>query len=206
MDVAGSLVAMVVLLPILVLTAMFILLFSRGPIFFKQQRAGFLGRPFTMWKFRTMKTDTDSCLHQAYVGEMIGSDVPSTKLDDSYELIPCGAWLRTLCIDELPQLINVLRGDMSLVGPRPDVIPYEDYSAWQRRRFEALPGMTGLWQVSGKNLMTFAEMIELDITYVQQRSFWLDTRILLMTLPAILREYAQKETDGSQEEEVLFRK
>jgi lipopolysaccharide/colanic/teichoic acid biosynthesis glycosyltransferase len=186
MDLAGSLAGLLVLAPFLLLTGCVIRLVSPGPALFRQQRVGVRGEPFTIWKFRTMRADTDSRRHQEYVAGMVGAEVPLKKLDDRHQLIPLGGLLRALCIDELPQLVNVLRGEMSLVGPRPDVIPYELYQPWQRRRFEVLPGITGLWQVSGKNQTTFAEMIHLDVQYVEQRSFWLDASILLMTVPTVI--------------------
>lgn len=185
-DVVGALVGLTLLSPLLLLIACVIRFVSPGPAIFRQQRIGLQGRPFTIWKFRTMSVSTDATLHQAYVADMVGSDVPAKKLDVRSELIPLGGWLRTLCLDELPQLVNVLRGEMSLVGPRPDVVPYERYESWQRRRFEVLPGITGLWQVNGKNGTTFNEMIRLDVDYVERRSFWLDMRILLMTVPVVV--------------------
>jgi lipopolysaccharide/colanic/teichoic acid biosynthesis glycosyltransferase len=110
---------------------------------------------------------------------------PLEKLDHQLEIIPGGALLRNFGIDELPQLINVLKGEMSLVGPRPDVVPFEHYERWHRRRFDVLPGITGLWQVCGKNRTTFAQMMRLDAAYVRRRSFWLDVSILLWTIPAL---------------------
>ena len=188
LDIAGALTALVLLSPVFVITAMVVRLVSPGPVIFKQQRVGRHGRPFMIWKFRTLHVGADSGRHEAYVADLVGSDQVLEKLNRTAELIPLGRWLRALCIDELPQLFNVLCGQMSLVGPRPDVLPYEAYHPWQRQRFEVLPGLTGLWQVSGKNRTTFTEMIRLDITYVEQCSLWLDLRVLLMTLPAIVRQ------------------
>jgi lipopolysaccharide/colanic/teichoic acid biosynthesis glycosyltransferase len=116
----------------------------------------------------------------------MASDAPLRKIDGELAIIRGGAMLRKLGLDELPQLINVLKGEMSLVGPRPDVLPMESYQSWQRDRFHVLPGITGLWQVSGKNHTTFSQMIRLDIAYVRQRSPWLDLVILLKTIPAVL--------------------
>jgi lipopolysaccharide/colanic/teichoic acid biosynthesis glycosyltransferase len=124
--------------------------------------------------------------------ELARTDGLLCKPQITRQLIPLGGLLRTLAIDELPQLINVLLGEMSLVGPRPDVIPPEHYSPDDRRRFDVLPGMTGLWQVSGKNSTTFAEMIRLELQYVAQRSLWLDVKILLKTVPAILSELVKR--------------
>lgn len=188
MDVAGASAALLLLSPIFLATTCLIRLLSPGPAIFKQQRVGLRGRPFTIWKFRTMRIDADSRIHRQHVAELARSDSQLVKLDTRSDLIPLGGVLRTLCIDELPQLVNVLRGEMSLVGPRPDVIARQDYEPPQRRRLEAVPGMTGLWQVRGKNRTTFREMIELDVQYVDRRSLWLDCVILLVTVPAILRE------------------
>ena len=164
---------------------------SRGPVFFRQRRIGRGGREFTCYKFRTMRANADTTSHRGYATQLIKSDAPMTKLDAQRDprLIPLGAALRAVGFDELPQLINVLRGEMSIVGPRP-CLPYEYdlYEPWQRRRFEAVPGLTGLWQVSGKNRTTFSQMVQLDIEYAERTSLWLDLRIILLTLPALLRQ------------------
>jgi lipopolysaccharide/colanic/teichoic acid biosynthesis glycosyltransferase len=139
-----------------------------------------------LWKFRTIKTDAAPTQHQIHVAGLMASDAPLRKIDGELAIIRGGAMLRKLGLDELPQLINVLKGEMSLVGPRPDVLPMESYQSWQRDRFHVLPGITGLWQVSGKNHTTFSQMIRLDIAYVRQRSPWLDLVILLKTIPAVL--------------------
>lgn len=160
---------------------------SPGPIFFRQQRIGFQGRPFTMWKFRTMKADVSCRRHREYVEKLAATDGVLSKLSTECQLIPSGGVLRKLAIDEVPQLINVLRGEMSLVGPRPDVLPCDAYQDAHRRRFDVVPGMTGLWQVAGGNGATFTKMIQLDLEYVERRSFWLDAKILLGTVPAVVR-------------------
>jgi lipopolysaccharide/colanic/teichoic acid biosynthesis glycosyltransferase len=161
---------------------------SRGPVLFRQRRVGYKGRMFTCYKFRTMQVDADSESHRGHTRLLIRSDVPMTKLDARSDprLIPFGAALRATGLDELPQIINIIRGEMSIVGPRP-CIPYEYelYEPWQRRRFDAVPGVTGLWQVSGKNRTTFDQMIRLDIEYAERSSLWLDLKILLKTLPAL---------------------
>jgi exopolysaccharide production protein ExoY len=161
---------------------------SRGPVFFRQKRVGYKGRTFTCYKFRTMHVGADTACHQGHTHQLIKSDVPMTKLDARKDprLIPLGSALRATGLDELPQIINVLRGEMSIVGPRP-CIPYEYelYEPWQRRRFDAVPGLTGLWQVSGKNRTTFNQMIRLDIEYAERTSLWLDLKIILKTLPAL---------------------
>ncbi len=184
-DVTASALAMAVLAPLLGLVALWIKLASPGPVFFRQQRVGVGGRPFTMWKFRTIEVSDAADRHSEYVAGLMNSATPAKKIDHELPIIPLGGALRRFGIDELPQLLNVLRGEMSLVGPRPDVIPYDHYPLWQRRRFDVLPGITGLWQVSGKNNTTFAQMINLDIQYVVRRSMWLDLAILLRTIPAM---------------------
>jgi len=173
------------------LIALFVKLFSRGPILFQQDRIGFHGRPFRMVKFRTMKTDADPAQHRDYLKNLIQSDTPMTKMDlkGDPRLILGGALLRATGLDELPQLLNVLRGDMSLVGPRP-CLPYElaSYSPEQKHRFDVLPGLTGWWQVRGKNRTSFTEMIQLDIWYTRNKSPWLDLKIIVLTIPALLAQ------------------
>ncbi len=165
---------------------------SRGPVVFRQLRVGCHGRPFYCLKFRTMRPDADMDLHRNHTRELIRSDAPMTKLDAAGDprLVPFGALLRTAGLDELPQLINVLLGEMSLVGPRP-CLPYEYelYEPWQRQRCNVLPGLTGLWQVSGKNSTTFSEMVRLDIEYSHRSSLALDLKIIAKTLPALWRQY-----------------
>lgn len=161
---------------------------SRGPVLFRQKRVGYKGREFDCYKFRTMHENADTACHRGHTQHLMKSEVPMTKLDarNDPRLIPLGAALRATGLDELPQLINILRGEMSLVGPRP-CIPYEYelYEPWQRARFNAVPGMTGLWQVSGKNRTTFNQMICLDIEYARRSSLWLDLKIIWKTLPAL---------------------
>jgi lipopolysaccharide/colanic/teichoic acid biosynthesis glycosyltransferase len=191
LDIALCLVA----LPFLALIALFIAacmqLVSPGPVFFLQERVGLMGRRFKIYKFRTMRVAADTAVHQQYFSELMGSNAPMTKMDSKGDsrLIP-GGWLIRACgIDELPQLINVLRGEMSLVGPRP-CIPseYEQYTPDQRRRFKAIPGLTGLWQVSGKNRTTFCEMIRLDVEYAENNTFWMDVAIIAKTIPAMVQQ------------------
>ncbi|MDF1536363.1 MAG: sugar transferase [bacterium] len=190
-DVFGSSVLLLAFSPILALVAVYIKIVSPGPVFFRQERVGYLGRPFTMIKFRTMRTGSDNVsVHQDYLKDIIGSgDKAMTKLDTGKDdrLIPLAGLLRRSCIDELPQLINVFRGEMSLVGPRP-CLEYEaeEFAQWQRKRFHTVPGMTGLWQVSGKNRLTFKEMMRLDIRYANRKSAGMDLAISLKTVPAIL--------------------
>ena len=164
---------------------------SKGPVLFKQERVGFLGKRFILYKFRTMIQGADTTAHEKHVGNLIAANGPMTKLDarGDARLIPVGRLLRAAGLDELPQLINVLRGEMSLVGPRP-CLPseYAMFLPWQRERFQTLPGLTGLWQVSGKNRTTFNEMIDFDIQYVRKQSLWVDLKILLKTIPTLMVE------------------
>lgn len=193
-DIAAAAAVLVAASPLMLLTAAWIKLTSPGPVFFKQERVGFMGEVFTMYKFRTMEVKTDSGIHQEYVTDLVNSDRPMAKIDNCHRLIPCGKIIRRLFIDELPQLINVARGQMSLVGPRP-AIPYEvrAYQDWHMRRLLAIPGMTGLWQVSGKNRLTFDEMVRLDIRYAHECSFLMDMKILVKTPLAVISEVRNKQ-------------
>lgn len=188
MDLCGAAAAIILTAPLFLLIAGFIKVVSPGPVFFKQERIGHLGRPFTCLKFRTMHTEASPAIHEDHVLALMTCDAPLKKLDPTDgRIIKGGRILRQAGLDELPQLINVLRGEMSLVGPRPD-LPYsvEHYHQWQGKRVETRPGLTGLWQVSGKNQTTHNEMIRLDISYVKHRSLWLDTMVMLLTVPAII--------------------
>ena len=197
LDILCSLLGLAVSAPIFLGAAILIKLVSPGPVFFKQVRIGRGGRPFLLWKFRTMSVDADTSIHQNHVARLINGSSddretgpkPMTKLDNDPRVIPLGNILRGACIDELPQLINVLRGEMSLVGPRPP-IPYEvrDYLPWQKRRLDAMPGLTGLWQVSGKNKLTFDDMVRLDIQYSRMKSVPMNVKIMLRTPRVILQE------------------
>jgi lipopolysaccharide/colanic/teichoic acid biosynthesis glycosyltransferase len=197
MDIAGALMGLILSFPIFLLVSMIIKTVSPGPVFFKQQRVGYGGKKFMLLKFRTMNVDTDTSAHQQYLSDLISghaeyeaSDKPMTKLDDgNSQIILGGKILRNTYLDELPQLVNVLRGEMSLVGPRPP-IPYEvvEYGLWHIGRFDSWPGMTGLWQVSGKNRLTFREMVRLDIYYGRNLSILTDLKILLMTPLIIISE------------------
>jgi len=191
LDIALIALALPAVLPIWVIVALWVKLSSRGPVLFRQERVGLHGSRFTCFKFRSMRDGADTSVHQDYLAELMHSDCPMTKLDHNGDarLIPLGALLRATGLDELPQLLNVLRGEMSLVGPRP-CLPYEygSYRPWQKRRCEAVPGLTGLWQVSGKNRTTFNEMMQLDIAYVENQSLALDLRIILQTVPALVAQ------------------
>ena len=189
LDVVCILMAAPLVLPVGLLIAAVIKIGSRGPVFFRQERVGYRGRRFLCLKFRTMVVDADTSLHQGHWNQLINSNVPMRKMDlqGDPRLIPGGWLLRVSGLDELPQVINVFRGDMSLVGPRPCIpYEYEKYLTWQLERFNTLPGLTGLWQVSGKNRTTFVEMMHLDIQYVRTKTLWLDLKIIAMTIPALM--------------------
>jgi exopolysaccharide production protein ExoY len=189
LDVTVILLALPLLIPLGLLIVAIIRIVSTGPVLFKQERVGYLGRRFMCLKFRTMFVGVDTATHQGHLNHLMDSDTPMVKMDahGDTRIIPFGVPLRASGLDELPQLINVLRGEMSLVGPRP-CLPYESnkYLPWQRERFNAVPGLTGLWQVSGKNRTTFAEMVRLDIEYARKRSLWLDLKIIFKTVPALI--------------------
>ena len=191
LDIALSLVVLFCAIPLFLAVGAWMLVTSPGPILFKQERIGRHGRRFLCFKFRTMKVGASITGHQQHLQHLIQSNTPMTKMDAKGDkrLIP-GAWLlRASGLDELPQILNVIRGEMSLVGPRP-CLPYEweQFQPWQRARSEALPGLTGLWQVSGKNKTTFEQMIRLDIRYARQNDIWLDLAIMLRTLPALINQ------------------
>jgi exopolysaccharide production protein ExoY len=189
MDVTCILVALPLLSPLLLIVAAIIKAGSKGPILYRQQRVGFRGQQFTCFKFRTMASSADTSIHEEHCQRLIVSDLPMVKMDsqDDSRLAPLGRVLRATGLDELPQLINVFRGEMSLVGPRPCLpCEYDRHFPWQKERFRTLPGITGLWQVSGKNRTTFNEMIRLDIRYDQNKSLWLDVKILFQTIPALI--------------------
>jgi len=188
LDIVGASLCLLVLWPLFLIVAAFIKIASPGPVFFRQKRVGLGGKLFTFIKFRTMKHGNNQGTHQEHIIRRIRAGESLAKLDDyDSRIIPGGKLLRKACIDELPQLFNVLRGDMSLVGPRP-CVPYEarEFLTWHTHRFDAVPGMTGLWQVSGKNKLTFSQMIRLDISYASKMSLINDLAILARTLPAIV--------------------
>ena len=194
LDVTVAGTVLLVLVPVIVVSAIAVRLSSPGPVLFRQRRLGRQMQPFTVLKFRTMRADADSALHRDYVRSLIGTQPPDDAPDNLYKLVidprvtRVGRFLRSWSIDELPQLWNVLRGEMSLVGPRP-VIEYEveQYPDWYLRRFAVKPGLTGLWQVSGRNEKTYEEMVRYDIEYAERRSLWLDLRILARTALVVMR-------------------
>jgi exopolysaccharide production protein ExoY len=188
LDLSCILIGLPCWLIIMIGVALWIKIASPGPIFYRQERVGYRGRHFMMFKFRTMKVNVDTLCHEHYLEWLIQANRPMTKLDASGDsrIIRGGRILRATGLDELPQLFNVLRGEMSLVGPRPCTPnEFQRYQAWQQERFNAPPGLTGYWQVHGKNKTTFCEMVEMDIFYARNMSVRLDLTIMLRTLPAI---------------------
>jgi exopolysaccharide production protein ExoY len=189
LDIVCILLSMPFWLPIMIALAVWIKLASPGPIFFRQERVGYQRKRFMILKFRTMKVNVETQSHERHLEQLIHANRPMTKLDSAGDprIIPGGRILRAMGLDELPQLFNVLRGEMSLVGPRP-CTPHEfgRYQKWQQDRVNAPPGLTGYWQVNGKNKTTFTEMINMDIFYTRNMSFWLDLAIMFKTFPAIL--------------------
>jgi lipopolysaccharide/colanic/teichoic acid biosynthesis glycosyltransferase len=184
LDITCILLALPIWLPLMILLMLVTRIASPGPIFYRQERVGLGGRPFSIWKFRTMKVSAETHTHEHYFHDLMKVDRPMTKLDTFGDprLAPFGRFLRASGLDELPQIFNVLCGDMSLVGPRP-CTPNEfaHYEPWQRERVNGLPGLTGYWQVNGKNKTTFNEMIVLDLFYLEKMSILLDLKIILKT-------------------------
>ena len=199
MDAVGSAVILILCAPLLLIIALAIKLSSKGPVLYRQQRVGQYGQNFTFLKFRSMHTDNDNSVHREYVTKLIAGKAEHKLFDENGEgvykltndkrVTRIGKFLRKTSLDELPQLMNVLKGDMSLVGPRPP-IPYElaAYQTWHRRRvLEVKPGITGLWQVNGRNRIKFDEMVRLDLQYAKSWSPWLDVKILMRTPGAVFR-------------------
>jgi lipopolysaccharide/colanic/teichoic acid biosynthesis glycosyltransferase len=209
LDLAISILALIILFPLIIIVAILIKLDSPGPVFFKQERISIKRKTFkniSYWqqykfrcyKFRTMICDADPSLHQSYIKALINNDAESMaalqgedsqvkKLTRDPRVTRLGKFLRKSSIDEIPQFFNVIKGDMSLVGPRP-AIPYEVemYKPWHYRRLETKPGITGLWQVTARSACDFDEIVRLDILYIDQQSFWQDLKILFRTPIAVL--------------------
>jgi lipopolysaccharide/colanic/teichoic acid biosynthesis glycosyltransferase len=199
LDITCILLALPIWLPLMILLMLVTRLASRGPIFYRQERVGLRGRHFSIWKFRTMKVAAETRTHENYFQELMKVDRPMTKLDayGDPRLAPFGRFLRASGLDELPQIFNVLCGEMSLVGPRP-CTPNEfaHYEPWQRERVNGLPGLTGYWQVNGKNKTTFNEMIVMDLFYVRNVSVFLDLKIMLKTCTAIAGQLTESRLAG----------
>jgi lipopolysaccharide/colanic/teichoic acid biosynthesis glycosyltransferase len=198
MDIIGSALALILCAPFFLVIALAIKGSSKGPVFYRQQRVGRYGKCFTFLKFRSMHVDNDPSVHKAYVLKFIagqeerkpsnGNGKAIYKLTNDERVTRVGAFLRRTSLDEVPQFLNVLKGDMSLVGPRP-AIPYElaAYQTWHRRRvLQVKPGITGLWQVQGRSRIGFDDMVRLDLRYARDCSPWLDLKILLQTPKAVI--------------------
>lgn len=196
LDIVVAALLLTILAPLMVVVAIAIRVTSPGPALFRQTRAGLHQRPFQMLKFRTMREGSSDQAHREYVAQLLHNKAEMVdglyKLGDDPRITQLGCVLRRWSVDELPQLLNVLRGQMSLVGPRP-ALPWEleMFPPSAAARFEVPPGLTGLWQVSGRNRLTMLEGLELDIRYVASRSTWEDLKILAKTLPALLRTGAR---------------
>ncbi len=185
-DIVASILLLIILMPLFMIIMLLIYINSPGPVFYKQIRVGRWGKLFTMWKFRSMYLDADKRLKEIMAeNEMTGGVIFKMKNDP--RIIPIGRFIRKASIDELPQLWNVLKGDMSLVGPRP-ALPSEvnQYSLQDRQRLEVIPGITCIWQVSGRSNIPFPQQVELDTEYIQSQSLLLDLKLLLKTIPAVL--------------------
>jgi lipopolysaccharide/colanic/teichoic acid biosynthesis glycosyltransferase len=198
-DILGSAAALLVFAPFFAAISLIIKLTSKGPVLFRQERMGQYGKPFTVLKFRSMRTDCDSRIHREYVSQFIAGKVegkpagapgagPVFKIQKDPRITPIGQFMRKTSLDEVPQFWNVLRGDMSLVGPRPPIAyEFRAYDVWHRRRvLEIKPGITGLWQVEGRSRTRFDDMVRLDLRYARSWSIWLDLRILLQTPGAVI--------------------
>jgi lipopolysaccharide/colanic/teichoic acid biosynthesis glycosyltransferase len=196
-DIVGSSAALLLLSPVLAVTALLVKLSSKGPVIYRQGRLGQFGQVFEFLKFRSMRVDSDPNIHQEFMKNVIAgnhdgrstdSDKPVYKMTNDQRITPIGRFLRRSSLDELPQLFNVLKGEMSLVGPRPPLMyEYQEYQLWHRRRvLEVQPGITGLWQVQGRSRISFNDMVRLDLRYVRTWSLWLDLWIMLKTPGAVL--------------------
>jgi exopolysaccharide biosynthesis polyprenyl glycosylphosphotransferase len=185
LDVTGALLGLVLLAPVLAAIALAIKLTSPGPVLFRQWRSGRGGKPFVMWKFRSMVVDAEQ--RKKELAALNEQDGAAFKIKNDPRVTRLGRFLRKTSLDELPQLWNVLRGDMSLVGPRP--LPCSETEScirWQRQRLDVTPGLTCLWQVSGRSRVSFAEWVRMDVRYIRSRSLWQDLKLLVLTVPAVL--------------------
>lgn len=194
LDVAGASVALATFAPAWAAIAAAIKLTSPGPVLFQQTRLGKDGEPFTFFKFRSMRADVDDRIHREYIAEFLRGGASGEvngqlyfKLRQDPRITTVGRFLRRTSLDEIPQLLNVLRGEMSLVGPRPP-LPYEvtQYDPWHLGRLAAIPGITGYWQVYGRSRVSFAEMVRMDLHYIERASLWLDLKLIVLTVPAML--------------------
>jgi len=197
-DIVAVLAASIVLLPVCLVIAVLVKRSSPGPVLFVQERLGRNGRPFRFYKFRSMRHDADDAIHRQFAAMFINGDEDGCrasnggkvgfKLEEDPRVTPIGRWLRRTSLDELPQLLNILKGDMSLVGPRPPIAyEIENYQPWHLERLKVTPGLTGLWQVMGRSQVSFDEMVHLDLHYINHWTLLLDLRILLRTIPVVVR-------------------
>jgi len=198
MDIVLASVLLIICAPLMLVIAVLVKLDSSGPILFRQIRVGRDGKPFTFYKFRSMYYNSDPEVHRRYVQAFIRNQTAEAKPADGSapgifkmtrdpRITRTGRFLRRTSLDELPQIFNVLKGDMSLVGPRPP-LPYEvqEYQEWHRGRLSVIPGITGSWQVQGRSLVPFDDMVRMDLEYIAQQSLWLDIKILALTIPAVI--------------------
>ena len=197
LDLTLVFVSFPIWLSLMVLMMILIKIGSSGPILYRQERVGYRRKLFMIFKFRSMKVNAETGSHERHLASLMGNNSPMTKLDAAGDprLIPLGRIFRATGLDELPQIFNVIRGEMSLVGPRP-CLPYEfqRYERWQQERVNAAPGLTGYWQVNGKNKTTFSEMIDMDILYTKKMSLWLDLTIIFKTVPAVIQQVLEAQT------------
>ncbi len=197
-DVLLAVAMLVIASPVMALVALLVIRSSSGPVLFVQERLGRDGQPFKFYKFRSMAHNSDDAIHRQFAAMFINGDksgcAESNAGDEVFKLkadprvTPIGAFLRRTSLDELPQLFNIIKGDMSLVGPRPPIAyEIENYQPWHMERLKAVPGLTGLWQVSGRSSVSFEEMVRLDVRYINEWSPLLDLIILLKTLPVVIK-------------------
>ena len=184
-DIVASLMAVIILSPAFLILALIIKIDSRGPVFFNQKRIGFMGKPFYMYKFRSMVSDAEQRFHEVEDKNEVSGFM--FKIKDDPRITRVGKIIRKTSIDELPQLFNVIKGDMSLVGPRPPIgREVQQYDTWHNLRLSVKPGITGLWQISGRNDIGFEEMCRLDLKYIRERNLVYDLKIILKTIPVLL--------------------
>lgn len=197
-DILAAGLGLLILSPLYLILALLVKRSSPGPVFFVQERLGRNGRPFKFYKFRSMRHDADDAIHRQFAAMFINGDEDGCraqnggkdlfKLEEDPRVTAIGSWMRRTSMDELPQLWNVLIGDMTLVGPRPPIAyEIENYQPWHLERLKVTPGLTGLWQVMGRSKVSFDEMVHLDLHYINHWSLWLDLEILLRTVPVVLR-------------------
>ncbi len=197
-DLVTALLILAVLSPLMLVLTLIIKFTSPGPVLFVQERLGRNGHPFRFYKFRSMKHKSDDAIHRQFAAMFINGDEHGCaesnagekifKLKKDPRVTPIGSFLRRTSLDELPQLFNIIKGEMSLVGPRPPIAyEIENYLPWHMERLKAVPGLTGLWQVSGRSSVSFDEMVRLDIEYINNWSLWSDIVILAKTIPVVLR-------------------